>query len=135
MNFPLHQTQNITVNWTIYFMIFPVWSCKTHWFETKKLSRTPSAQFSRGRQPDFRSCGFTGTYLLHPTFFILVCYILRFTSFTFHPRGFICVFPSLISQHFHSILKFLILVHLNLCNFIIVNSYFTFRTFNFNQSI
>ena len=40
-----------------------------------------------------------GSYLLHPQFFILICNILNFTPFQFHPRGFISIYQYYL---FHS---------------------------------
>ena len=40
----------------------------THWFGFRILSRPPFAQFSWESKPDFRSCGFTVSYLLEMFF-------------------------------------------------------------------
>ena len=46
-----------------------------------------------------QTMGNRGSYLLHPQFFILICNILNFTSFQFHPRGFISIYQYYL---FHS---------------------------------
>ena len=48
---------------------------------------------------------YVGTYLLHPKFFILVCYTLCFTPYPFHPWCFISLISSLVfsSPGYHPI--------------------------------
>ena len=41
-----------------------------------------------------------GAYLQHPQFFILICNILSFTSFQFHPQAFISIYTYYL---FHSL--------------------------------
>ena len=56
--------------------------------------------------PNICTAGFwNGTYLLHPKFFILVCYTLCFTPYPFHPWCFISLISSLVfsSPGYHPI--------------------------------
>ena len=45
-----------------------------------------------------------GAYLQHPKFFILICNILSFTSFQFHPQGFISIYTYYLSHSWDFIL-------------------------------
>ena len=62
--------------------------------------------------------GQRGSYLLHPQFFILICNILSFTSFQFHPRDFISIYST---HPFHS------------WDFILYFSYHTFHFLDFTS--
>ena len=65
----------------IYLNIFGCCSC-THWFGKKNLSRTPSAWFSWGSKPDFRSCRMTVSYPSEMFFSFRekCCYMLIFAN-------------------------------------------------------
>ena len=54
----------------------------THWFGKKNLSRTPSAWFSWGSKPDFRSCRMTVSYPSEMFFSFRekCCYMLIFAN-------------------------------------------------------
>ena len=55
---------------------------RTHWFGKKNLSRTPSAWFSWGSKPDFRSCRMTVSYPSEMFFSFRekCCYMLIFAN-------------------------------------------------------
>ena len=68
----------------IFFLIFKMdkVGISTHWFGKKNLSRTPSAWFSWGSKPDFRSCRMTVSYPSEMFFSFRekCCYMLIFAN-------------------------------------------------------